>query len=110
MLHTIIRRLCSLYCSTLGPADIPSRPAQVYGGNFSRLMPSDLRAPGAFARNSVPVSAGDYASETQKGQLISIFKRDGCHHCGERRQGGEACVCSGGALPLQQVNAVEVVV
>ena len=45
-----------------------------------------------------------------RGQLITIFKRDGCHHCGEKRQGGGACVCSGGALPLQQVNAVEVVV
>jgi hypothetical protein len=55
------------------------------GGAFRRLMPSDLRAPGAHAFSSVPVSAGDYASESQKSQLVRIFKRDGCHHCGSKR-------------------------
>ena len=55
------------------------------GGAFRRLMPSDLRAPGAHAFSSVPVSAADYASESQKSQLTRIFKRDGCHHCGTKR-------------------------
>lgn len=55
------------------------------GGAFRRLMPSDLRSPGAFAYSNVPVSAADYASESQKAQLMRIFKRDGCHHCGTKR-------------------------
>jgi hypothetical protein len=49
-------------------------------------MPSDLRHPGAFGFQSVPVSSAKYANETQRGQLMSIFRRDGCHTCGERNE------------------------
>ncbi|GAX84202.1 hypothetical protein CEUSTIGMA_g11625.t1 [Chlamydomonas eustigma] len=55
------------------------------GGSFRRLLPSDLRAPGAHARQCVPVTNGDHANESQKSQLISMFNRDGCHHCGSRK-------------------------
>ncbi|KAG1664411.1 hypothetical protein FOA52_009733 [Chlamydomonas sp. UWO 241] len=55
------------------------------GGQFRRLLPSDLRAPGAFAHHSVPLSAAKHATDMEKGQLISLFKRDGCHHCGSKR-------------------------
>ena len=55
---------------------------QVLGGQYRRIMPSDLRKPGAFARQSIPVSKVEHATLEQKAHLISIFKRDGCHHCG----------------------------
>ncbi|GAX72874.1 hypothetical protein CEUSTIGMA_g329.t1 [Chlamydomonas eustigma] len=58
---------------------------KLYGGSFRRLLPSNLKAAGAHARTCVPVSAGDHANDSQKGLLISIYQRDGCHHCGSKR-------------------------
>eukprot|EP00798_Chlamydomonas_sp_ICE-L_P005557 gene5557-4193_t len=55
---------------------------KMWSGHFRRLMPSDLRKPGAFAYQSVPLGKSDYANSVQKGQLVAIFKRDGCHSCG----------------------------
>lgn len=61
---------------------------QLWRGQFRQVMPSDLRQQGAFGYSSVPVagpadqSAGRYAAGPQRSQLVAIFKRDGCHHCG----------------------------
>eukprot|EP00195_Chlamydomonas_chlamydogama_P007862 CAMPEP_0202892446 /NCGR_PEP_ID=MMETSP1392-20130828/2172_1 /ASSEMBLY_ACC=CAM_ASM_000868 /TAXON_ID=225041 /ORGANISM="Chlamydomonas chlamydogama, Strain SAG 11-48b" /LENGTH=412 /DNA_ID=CAMNT_0049576399 /DNA_START=232 /DNA_END=1470 /DNA_ORIENTATION=- len=58
---------------------------KLWKGQFNRVLPSDLRKPGAFAYQSVPIGTSAHATDVQKGQLISIFKRDGCHHCGNKR-------------------------
>jgi hypothetical protein len=54
------------------------------GGRFSSLMPSDLAAPGALAYESIPAAGGEYAPPAVKRELVRIFRRDGCHHCGEK--------------------------
>jgi hypothetical protein len=74
-----------MYLNCLDLRQFHPAPAlcQLYGGAFRRLLPSNLRAAGAHARNCVPVFAGNQANDSQKGLLISIFQRDGCHHCGE---------------------------
>ncbi len=49
-------------------------------------MPSDLARPGALAFESIParpVHSDDYAKPIVKRELVRIFRRDGCHHCGE---------------------------
>jgi len=52
------------------------------GGRFGSLMPSDLAQPGALAFESIPAQGGDYATPGVKRELVRIFRRDGCHHCG----------------------------
>ena len=52
------------------------------GGRFRGLMPSDLAAPGALAFESIPARGGAYAQPGMKRELLRIFRRDGCHHCG----------------------------
>lgn len=46
-------------------------------------MPSDLVAPGALAFESIPARSEEYAKPGVKRELARIFRRDGCHHCGE---------------------------
>lgn len=59
---------------------------QLLGGEFRRLMPSDITQPGAFARNSVPItrdSSKDYATDAKtRNYLNKLLVRDGCHTCG----------------------------
>lgn len=60
--------------------------SQALGGRFSSVMPSDLTKPGALAFESIPARADNseaYAAPSVKRELARIFKRDGCHHCGE---------------------------
>eukprot|EP00877_Chromochloris_zofingiensis_P002503 jgi/Chrzof1/12253/Cz06g27090.t1 len=52
------------------------------GGRFSSLMPSDLSKPGSLAFESIPAKSDEYAQPSIKRELVRIFKRDGCHHCG----------------------------
>lgn len=52
-------------------------------------MPSNLKKVGANAHLSIPIGSADYAKPVQKNHLEAIFRRDGCHHCGEC----VACVC-----------------
>jgi len=59
---------------------------QALGGRFSSVMPSDLTKPGALSYESIPARADKseaYAQPSVKRELARIFKRDGCHHCGE---------------------------
>lgn len=59
------------------------------GGRFSSLMPSDLSKPGALAFESIPARTDNseaYAQPSVKRELARIFRRDGCHHCGEAQQ------------------------
>lgn len=61
-------------------------------------MPSDLSAPGALAFESIPAQGGEYAGPGAKRELARIFRRDGCHHCGEGAPpaagSGGGCSCS----------------
>lgn len=61
---------------------------QVMGGRFSSLLPSDIAQPGALAFESIPAKGPEYADSSVKRELVRIFKRDGCHHCGECVFGG----------------------
>jgi hypothetical protein len=63
------------------------------GGRFSSLMPSDLAAPGALAFESLPAAGPDYAAPGARRELVRIFRRDGCHHCGA--QGRAGCMRKG---------------
>jgi hypothetical protein len=75
MLFTAVIPNC--YCVAL---------SQAMGGRFSSLMPSDLSKPGALAFESIPARADNseaYAQPSVKRELARIFRRDGCHHCGE---------------------------
>jgi len=55
------------------------------GGRYRTLLPSDLVRPGACAVESLPAPGSAYAQGTSKGELVRLFRRDGCHHCGSRR-------------------------
>lgn len=55
------------------------------GGRYRALLPSDLVRPGACAVESLPAPGSAYAQGTSKGELIRLFRRDGCHHCGSKR-------------------------
>jgi hypothetical protein len=57
---------------------------QAMAGPFSSVMPSNLAHPGAMAVASIPAKGDDYASTSVKRELYRMFKRDGCHHCGEK--------------------------
>jgi len=54
------------------------------GGRFRVALPSDVRYPGAFARESIPAAGREYANESQRRQLVALYRRLGCHHCGSR--------------------------
>ncbi|KAJ9528054.1 hypothetical protein QJQ45_005678 [Haematococcus lacustris] len=64
---------------------------KVCKGEYRRLMPSDLRHPGALAFNSLPVpvstrsEAPVYARGNKRSDLEAMFLRDGCHSCGTRK-------------------------
>ena len=53
-------------------------------GKFASLLPSNVAKPGAFAAKSLPASGPEYASDSEKKALISIYYRSGCHTCGTR--------------------------
>lgn len=55
------------------------------GGRYRALLPSDLVRPGACAVESLPAPGANYAQGASKGELIRLFRRDGCHHCGSRK-------------------------
>jgi hypothetical protein len=55
------------------------------GGRFRAAMPSDLVRPGAAAAGSVPADGAGYASEGARRELLRMFRRGGCHHCGRTR-------------------------
>ncbi|KAF5835900.1 hypothetical protein DUNSADRAFT_6713, partial [Dunaliella salina] len=62
---------------------------QVLGGQFRRVMPSDLRYPGAFAKGSMPTTRSakdDSTAYLQHGPnrvlLEKMLIKDGCHSCG----------------------------
>jgi hypothetical protein len=66
------------------------------GGRFSSLLPSDLSKPGALAFESIPAkthNSEDYATAGVKRELARMFRRDGCHHCGEAFGEGLAVCC-----------------
>ncbi|DBA72524.1 TPA: hypothetical protein ACH3X2_010284 [Trebouxia sp. C0005] len=58
---------------------------KMMGGSFRSVMPSDLFKPGALARGSLPAAGKEYASDTFRGELKILMRRDGCHHCGRRK-------------------------
>ena len=55
------------------------------GGSFRTIMPSDLVKPGALANQSIPAAGMQYATDEKRRELIRMFRRDGCHHCGKTR-------------------------
>ena len=55
------------------------------GGSFRSVMPSDLIKPGALANQSIPAAGMQYATDEKRRELIRMFRRDGCHHCGRTR-------------------------
>lgn len=55
---------------------------KLVGGSFRAIMPSDLTKVGAIARESIPAAGMQYAGEEKRKELIRMFRRDGCHHCG----------------------------
>lgn len=54
------------------------------GGRLRELLPSDLRYPGAMARESLRAPGQAYANDTTRRELGILFKRYGCHTCGTR--------------------------
>ena len=54
------------------------------GGRLRELLPSDLRYPGAMARESLRAPGREYASDTARRELGVLFRRYGCHTCGTR--------------------------
>jgi len=67
---------------------------KVLGGQFRRIMPSDLRYPGAFAKGSMPTTRSakdDSTAYLQHGptrvHLEKMLIKDGCHSCGKRGGG-----------------------
>jgi len=55
------------------------------GGRFRTMLPSDVRYPGAFAKESIPANGKAYANEVQRKSILSLYRRYGCHHCGSKR-------------------------
>ncbi|GAQ77991.1 hypothetical protein KFL_000060560 [Klebsormidium nitens] len=64
------------------------------GGMFKNVNPSDLRYPGSFARSSIAANGAQYSTVKQRKDIVSLFRRYGCHHCGRRT--GE---CIGDHMP-----------
>lgn len=58
---------------------------KLVGGSFRTVMPSDLTKVGALARESIPAAGMQYAGEEKRRELIRMFRRDGCHHCGTKK-------------------------
>ncbi len=56
------------------------------GGRFSRVLPSSLLSPGAYARDWLPTTRGmHYATDSQREAIQAIGQRHGCHSCGSKR-------------------------
>lgn len=58
---------------------------KLLGGSFRSVLPSDLRFPGALAKESLPARGSDYATDIQRAELRLLHQRHGCHHCGSKR-------------------------
>ena len=58
---------------------------KVLGGTFRNVMPSNVTRPGAHARSSIPARGVKYANDVEAGLIKDLFKRYGCHHCGNKR-------------------------
>lgn len=58
---------------------------KMVGGSFRTIMPSDLSKVGAIAKESIPAAGMQYATDEKRRELIRMFRRDGCHHCGSRK-------------------------
>lgn len=58
---------------------------KIVGGSFRTIMPSDLTKVGAIAKESIPAAGMQYAGEEKRRELIRMFRRDGCHHCGTKK-------------------------
>jgi hypothetical protein len=58
---------------------------KIVGGSFRAIMPSDLTKVGALAKESIPAAGMQYATDEKRRELIRMFRRDGCHHCGNKR-------------------------
>lgn len=62
-------------CSLSFPAHIHQYPAQVLGGRFRNVMPSDLFAPGSMAVMSLPSAGARYAGEASRDKLRQMYRR-----------------------------------
>lgn len=58
---------------------------KIVGGSFRTVMPSDLSKVGAIAKESIPAAGMQYATDEKRRELIRMFRRDGCHHCGSTK-------------------------
>ena len=58
---------------------------KVLGGRVRNVMPSNVIRPGAHAHSSIPARGVRYANDVESGLIKDLFKRYGCHHCGQRR-------------------------
>ena len=58
---------------------------KLVGGSFRSIMPSDLTKIGAIAKESMPAAGMQYAGEEKRRELLRMYRRDGCHHCGTRK-------------------------
>lgn len=55
------------------------------GGRFRSTLSSDVRYPGAFAKESIRANGYKYANHNARRDLGTLFKRYGCHHCGTKK-------------------------
>ena len=55
------------------------------GGRFRSTLGSDVRYPGAFAKESIRANGVKYADQNARRELETLFKRYGCHHCGTKK-------------------------
>lgn len=51
--------------------------AQVMGGRFRSVMPSNLAKVGAIARESLPAAGVEYASDANRRELLRMYRRWG---------------------------------
>ena len=59
---------------------------RLQGGRFRAIAPSSLYNPGAFGQvsGSIPASGREYATTSERAQLLALGKKHGCHTCGRR--------------------------
>jgi hypothetical protein len=65
--------LCAALTERAAWPPVPSR--QAMGGRFRSVMPSDLARVGAIARESLPAKGAQYASESNRTELVRFFRR-----------------------------------
>lgn len=72
-----------VYVSTLGGVVL----FKLFGGQYSRVLPSNLMRPGAFGVGWIPSLNGSVRATLKERQVVNFLgRKHGCHTCGERQK------------------------